>query len=227
SREEVARLLAMAEVPEEELNPFQVLGVEVTASDAELRKAYHRLAVLVHPDKNEHPRAEAAFKVLRAAWDVVSSPERRREYEMKRVAESELSRSMGAFLSRLQDDLREAMNTMGCSKCQGKHRRFEVARDPLRARYCAECGGLHPAEEGDFWAESSLLGLRITYFARMDGRVYDITEWAGCQRVGIAPDTHRVPYHISFGSRSAGPASRQRSTSKGTPPSAADLQEFL
>lgn len=48
-------------------------------------------------------------------------------------------------------------------------------RDPLSARYCAECGGLHPAEEGDFWAESSLLGLKITYFAMMDGKIYDIT----------------------------------------------------
>ncbi|NXK24115.1 DJC14 protein, partial [Arenaria interpres] len=76
--------------------------------------------------------------------------------------------------------------------------------------YCAECGGLHPAEEGDFWAESSLLGLKITYFAMMDGKIYDITEWAGCQRVGISPDTHRVPYHISFGARNAGPPGRQR-----------------
>ncbi|XP_042652875.1 dnaJ homolog subfamily C member 14 [Tyto alba] len=222
--EEVRRLLAMAEVPEEELNPFQVLGVEATASDADLKKAYRRLAVLVHPDKNEHPRAEAAFKVLRAAWDIVSSPERRKEYELKRMAESELTRSMSEFLSRLQDDLREAMNTMMCSKCQGKHKRFEMDRDPLSARYCAECGGLHPAEEGDFWAESSLLGLKITYFAMMDGKIYDITEWAGCQRVGISPDTHRVPYHISFGSRSSG---RQRSASKGGPTSAADLQDFF
>lgn len=47
SGEEVARLLAMADVPEEELNPFQALGVEATASDAELKKAYRRLAVLV------------------------------------------------------------------------------------------------------------------------------------------------------------------------------------
>ncbi|NXV78901.1 DJC14 protein, partial [Atlantisia rogersi] len=120
--EEVSRLLAMAEVPEEELNPFQVLGVEVTASDAELRKAYRRLAVLVHPDKNKHPRAEAAFKVLRAAWDIVSSPERRKEYEIKCMAESELTRSVSEFLSRLQDDLKEAMNTMMCTKCQGKHK---------------------------------------------------------------------------------------------------------
>ncbi|NXL54252.1 DJC14 protein, partial [Podilymbus podiceps] len=250
--EEVTRLLAMAEVPEEELNPFQVLGVEATASEAELKKAYRRLAVLVrawrwsggavgsphpgteasrssqvHPDKNEHPRAEAAFKVLRAAWDIVSSPERRKAYELRRMAESELTRSVSEFLSRLQDDLREAMNTMMCSKCQGKHKRFEMDRHPLTARYCAECDGLHPAEEGDFWAESSLLGLKITYFAMMDGKIYDITEWAGCQRVSISPDSHRVPYHLSFGSRGAAPAGRQRSASKGSPPPAADLQDFF
>ncbi|XP_068777381.1 dnaJ homolog subfamily C member 14 [Struthio camelus] len=227
SREEVARLLAMADVPEEELNPFQVLGLEATASDAELKKAYRRLAVLVHPDKNEHPRAEEAFKVLRAAWDIISNPEKRKEYEIKRMAESELTRSMSEFLTRLQDDLKEAMNTMMCSKCQGKHKRFEMDRDPLSARYCAECNKLHPAEEGDFWAESSMLGLKITYFAMMDGKIYDITEWAGCQRVGISPDTHRVPYHISFGSRSSGPGGRQRATSKGSPTSAADLQDFF
>ncbi|XP_027571168.2 dnaJ homolog subfamily C member 14 [Pipra filicauda] len=225
--EELGRLLALAEVPEEELNPFQVLGVEPSAADAELRKAYRRLAVLVHPDKSPHPRAEEAFKVLRAGWDRVSSPERRRDYETKRLAQSELARSVGAFLSRLQEDLREAMNAMACSRCGGRHRRFELDRDPQRARYCAECGGLHPAEEGDLWAESHLLGLRITYMARMDGRVYDITEWAGCQRVGISPDTHRVPYHLSFGARAAPPPGRQRTTPKGSPPTPSELQDFL
>ncbi|KAM6294489.1 dnaJ homolog subfamily C member 14 [Aegotheles albertisi] len=219
--EEVGRLLAMATVPEEQRDPFQVLGVAATTPDPELRKAYHRLAMLVHPDKNPHPRAEVAFKVLRAAWDRVGSPERRREHELRRLAEGELARSVGEFLSRLQEDLREAMNTMGCSKCQGRHRRFELARDPRRARYCGACGGPHPAEEGDLWAESSLLGLRITYLALLGGRVYDITEWAACQRVGIAPDTHRVPYHISCGPR--GPP-RHRS---GSPPAPADLQDFL
>ncbi|KAL6075802.1 hypothetical protein STEG23_026540, partial [Scotinomys teguina] len=119
--EEVTRLVTMAGVPEDELNPFHVLGVEATASDTELKKAYRQLAVMVHPDKNHHPRAEEAFKVLRAAWDIVSNPERRKEYEMKRMAENELSRSVNEFLSKLQDDLKEAMNTMMCSRCQGKH----------------------------------------------------------------------------------------------------------
>lgn len=62
--EEVTRLVAMAEVPEEELNPFQVLGVEATATDAELRRAYRRLAVLVRAGAgvlgvSPHPRARS------------------------------------------------------------------------------------------------------------------------------------------------------------------------
>ncbi|XP_069509812.1 dnaJ homolog subfamily C member 14 [Ambystoma mexicanum] len=224
---EVERLLALSDIPEEELNPFQVLGVEMNASDTELKKAYRQLAVLVHPDKNTHPRAEEAFKVVRAAWDIVSNPEKRKEYEIKRMSESELAKSMNELLSKLQDDLKEAMNTMMCSKCQGKHKRFEMERDPLAARYCAECSKSHPAEEGDFWAESSMLGLKITYFAMMDGKVYDITEWAGCQRVGISPDTHRVPYHISFGSKNSGATGRPRTVPESSPASAADLQDLF
>ncbi|KAG5836274.1 hypothetical protein ANANG_G00252860 [Anguilla anguilla] len=216
--QELERLLELAQIPEDQLDPFAVLGVEASASDTELKRAYRQLAVQVHPDKNKHPRAGEAFKVLRAAWDVVSNPETRREYELKRMAETELSRSMNEFLSKLQDDLKEAMNTMMCTKCEGKHKRFEMERDPSEARFCAECNKRHGAEEGDFWAESSLLGLRITYFAFMDGKVYDITEWAGCQRIGISPDTHRVPYHISFGSKnSSGSATRHRTPSEPPP----------
>uniref|UniRef100_A0A3B1J389 DnaJ (Hsp40) homolog, subfamily C, member 14 n=1 Tax=Astyanax mexicanus TaxID=7994 RepID=A0A3B1J389_ASTMX len=227
--QELERLLALAQVPEDELDPFNVLGVNTSATESELKRAYRQLAVQVHPDKNKHPRAGEAFKVLRAAWDIVSNPETRREYELKRMAATELSRSMNEFLTKLQDDLKEAMNTMMCTKCEGKHKRFEMDREPHEARFCAECNKRHSAEEGDLWAESSMLGLRITYFAFMDGKVFDITEWAGCQRIGISPDTHRVPYHISFGSKSNQPTNRHRPPSDhppgaGTP---ADLQDFF
>ncbi|XP_047204056.1 dnaJ homolog subfamily C member 14 isoform X2 [Girardinichthys multiradiatus] len=227
--QELERLLALAEVPEGELDPFMVLGVEVHATETELKKAYRQLAVQVHPDKNKHPRAGEAFKVLRAAWDIVSNPETRREYELKRMAATELSKSMNEFLTKLQDDLKEAMNTMMCTKCEGKHKRFEMDRDPAEARFCSECNRCHSAEEGDLWAESSMLGLRITFFACMEGKVYDITEWAGCQRISISPDTHRVPYHISFGSKNNSNAARHRSPSEHTtgPSHPADLQDFF
>ncbi|TRY97782.1 hypothetical protein DNTS_008279 [Danionella cerebrum] len=215
--EELQRLLALAKIPEEEMDPFNVLGVDVHASESELKRAYRQLAVQVHPDKNKHPGAGEAFKVLRAAWDIVSNPETRREYELKRMAATELSKSMNEFLSKLQDDLKEAMNTMMCTKCEGKHRRFEMDREPAEARFCAECNKWHGAEEGDLWAESSMLGLRITYFAFMDGKVFDIT------------DTHRVPYHISFGSKGSGGASRHRPSSEhsSSPGSPSDLQDFF
>lgn len=45
--QELERLLALAEVPEEELDPFTVLGVELHATEAELKKAYRQLAVQV------------------------------------------------------------------------------------------------------------------------------------------------------------------------------------
>ncbi|KAM9813238.1 dnaJ homolog subfamily C member 14 [Neosynchiropus ocellatus] len=229
SGHELERLLALAEVPEEELDPFTVLGVEVSATEAELKKAYRQLAVQVHPDKNKHPRAGEAFKVLRAAWDIVSNPEMRQEYELKRMAATELSKSMNEFLTKLQDDLKEAMNTMMCTKCEGKHKRFEMDREPAEARFCAECNRCHGAEEGDLWAESSMLGLRITYFACMDGKVYDITEWAGCQRIGISPDTHRVPYHISFGSKNNSTSTRHRNPPEHptSPPYPTDLHDFF
>lgn len=45
--QELERLLALSDVPEDELDPFAVLGVEVHATDAELKKAYRQLAVQV------------------------------------------------------------------------------------------------------------------------------------------------------------------------------------
>ncbi|CAB1315188.1 unnamed protein product [Coregonus sp. 'balchen'] len=201
---ELERLLALAQVPEEELDPFTVLGVEAHATEAELKRAYRQLAVQVHPDKNKHPRAGEAFKVLRAAWDIVSNPETRREYDLKRMAQTELSKSMNEFLTKLQDDLKEAMNTMMCTKCEGKHRRFEMDREPAEARFCAECNRRHSAEEGDLWAE-----------------------------IGISPDTHRVPYHISFGSKNNGSSTQRHRTPPGPehpppgPTNPADLQDFF
>ncbi|KAK5607591.1 hypothetical protein CRENBAI_013963 [Crenichthys baileyi] len=215
--QELERLLALAEVPGGSLGPLMGLGWGKHG------------AKKVHPDKNKHPRAGEAFKVLRAAWDIVSNPETRREYELKRMAATELSKSMNEFLTKLQDDLKEAMNTMMCTKCEGKHKRFEMDRDPAEARFCSECNRCHSAEEGDLWAESSMLGLRITFFACMEGKVYDITEWAGCQRISISPDTHRVPYHISFGSKNNSNAARHRSPSEHAtgPSNPADLQDFF
>ncbi|HHO53857.1 MAG TPA: J domain-containing protein [Deltaproteobacteria bacterium] len=61
---------------------YDVLGVASTAPDAEIKKAYRRLARKHHPDVNPgDPEAEERFKRLSAAWDVLSDPERRKLYD--------------------------------------------------------------------------------------------------------------------------------------------------
>lgn len=61
---------------------YEVLGVSRDATAEELKKAYRRLALQYHPDKNPDDRtAEEKFKELSEAYQVLSDPERRRQYD--------------------------------------------------------------------------------------------------------------------------------------------------
>lgn len=64
------------------MNYYQVLGVQQTASHAEIKKAFRRLAVMYHPDKNPDPQAESIFKIINEAYDVLDDPIRRRNYDL-------------------------------------------------------------------------------------------------------------------------------------------------
>src|SRR5881394_2236394 len=61
---------------------YEVLGVERSASDGEIKKSFRRLARQLHPDVNSHdPQAEERFKEAAEAYEVLSDPERRRTYD--------------------------------------------------------------------------------------------------------------------------------------------------
>ena len=61
---------------------YQVLGVGKSASDKEIRSAYRKLARKYHPDLNPSDRsAEARFKELQTAYDVLSDPAKRPKYD--------------------------------------------------------------------------------------------------------------------------------------------------
>src|SRR3989337_1881189 len=60
----------------------EVLGVDRGATDADVKKAFRRLARELHPDVNRHdPEAEEKFKHAARAYEVLSDPERRRVYD--------------------------------------------------------------------------------------------------------------------------------------------------
>jgi len=61
---------------------YEVLGVSRDADDAELKKAYRRLALQYHPDRNpDDPHAEERFKEASEAYAVLSDPEKRGAYD--------------------------------------------------------------------------------------------------------------------------------------------------
>ncbi|XP_017558996.2 dnaJ homolog subfamily B member 12b [Pygocentrus nattereri] len=62
-------------------NYYEILGVQKDASDDDLKKAYRKLALKFHPDKNHAPAATEAFKAIGNAYAVLSNPEKRRQYD--------------------------------------------------------------------------------------------------------------------------------------------------
>jgi molecular chaperone DnaJ len=61
-------------------NLYNILGVSPTASTEDIKKAYRSLAMRHHPDRNAHASAEVRFNSIKAAYEVLSDPQRRAEY---------------------------------------------------------------------------------------------------------------------------------------------------
>lgn len=63
-------------------DPYDVLAVDRSVGDTDLKKAFRRLARELHPDVNRHdPEAEEKFKEAAEAYEILSDPERRQTYD--------------------------------------------------------------------------------------------------------------------------------------------------
>ena len=61
-------------------NPYNILGVSPTASTDDIKKAYRALAMRHHPDRNPNSNAEVRFNAIKKAYELLSDPQKRAEY---------------------------------------------------------------------------------------------------------------------------------------------------
>ena len=60
---------------------YEILDVQATCTDAEVKKAYRKQSLLTHPDKNGYDGADDAFKLVSKAFQVLSDPDKKKKYD--------------------------------------------------------------------------------------------------------------------------------------------------
>lgn len=60
---------------------YETLGLALGSSAADIKAAYRRLALELHPDRNPAPEAAERFSAVAAAYEVLGDPERRQAYD--------------------------------------------------------------------------------------------------------------------------------------------------
>jgi molecular chaperone DnaJ len=86
---------------------YQTLGVFRDATEADIKKAYRKLAMEYHPDRNNSPEAEAKFKDISEAYQILCDPDKRAHYDRFGTAPSAGGGFGGGFE---HVDLAEALN---------------------------------------------------------------------------------------------------------------------
>ena len=110
---------------------YQVLGVERGATDAEIKRAFRKLAQQWHPDVSTDADAPARFKEINEAYQVLSDPERRQRYDM--FGRAGVDGADGRRVRGLRRLL--ATSSTRSSEAPGPGRRGAAARS--RVRTCA------------------------------------------------------------------------------------------
>lgn len=77
---------------------YEILGIDKNATDDEIKKAYRRLAKQYHPDVNKEDKdAEAKFKEINEAYEVLSDPQKRAQYDQFGTADPNAAGGFGGF----------------------------------------------------------------------------------------------------------------------------------
>lgn len=111
---------------------YEVLSVEKTADGEEIKRAYRRLAMAWHPDRNTHPEATERFKQIRAAYDWLLNRDEEEDEEGAEAANAE-----PAPATPKAADIRQELEITLNEGASGTRRKIKYQR----GRPCSTCKG--------------------------------------------------------------------------------------
>lgn len=126
---------------------YEILGLEKKCTAEDVRKAYRKLSLKVHPDKNNAPGAEEAFKMVSKAFQCLSDEESRKKYDVVGSDEPVYERRGGGF--------------NGGNGMRGFNGFYDgdVDADEIFRNFFF--GGMHPATTGNFGGFTFGPGVRV------------------------------------------------------------------
>ncbi|WP_459942518.1 molecular chaperone DnaJ [Deferrisoma palaeochoriense] len=144
------------------VNYYEILGIHRNATATEIKQAFRKLALRFHPDRNpEDPEAEARFKEIAEAYEVLSDPARRAEYDRggrpqarARAADVDLRAQVDELFREIFGDIFGGRSPRGPRPQRGADLRYRIQVDLAEAveggirdleiparTLCRSCGG--------------------------------------------------------------------------------------
>lgn len=122
---------------------YEIFGVESDCSESDLKKAFYRLAKVIHPDKNTHPDATAAMKMVNESKETLMGSAKRQQYDRHPT------RPKWSCGTSARGSMQQRLKVLKCHAQERRHLTIQIIRDSdeLGARIVARSYANHAEDQ--------------------------------------------------------------------------------